>query len=109
MFTASGLIVRFLKVFEKGDYPSVKWVRYLTKASGSYQVRVSQLPAQTSLFCVKYLPVLIVCFTEIFFVSGCCCILYIYVDYCRFNVQLVCVEDIESMILKIGSKVSCSV
>lgn len=40
MFTASGLLVRFLKVFEKGNYQSVKWVRYLTKAQGSYQVRV---------------------------------------------------------------------
>lgn len=40
MFTASGLIVRFLKVFEKSNYQSVKWVRYLTKASGSYQIRV---------------------------------------------------------------------
>jgi len=39
MYTASGLIVRFLKVFEKSNYTSVKWVRYLTKASGSYQVR----------------------------------------------------------------------
>ncbi|KAI5824225.1 clathrin adaptor, mu subunit [Schizophyllum commune Tattone D] len=39
MFTASGLIVRFLKVFEKSNYSSVKWVRYLTKANGSYQVR----------------------------------------------------------------------
>ncbi|KAF8705637.1 hypothetical protein AX14_013872 [Amanita brunnescens Koide BX004] len=39
MFTASGLIVRFLKVFEKSNYQSIKWVRYLTKASGSYQVR----------------------------------------------------------------------
>ncbi|KAF8077568.1 Mu homology domain-containing protein [Lyophyllum atratum] len=39
MFTASGLIVRFLKVFEKNSYQSVKWVRYLTKASGSYQIR----------------------------------------------------------------------
>lgn len=39
MFTSSGLIVRFLKVFEKTGYQSVKWVRYLTKASGSYQVR----------------------------------------------------------------------
>ncbi|KAL7413856.1 intracellular protein transport-related protein [Mrakia frigida] len=39
MFTASGLLVRFLKVFEKGNYQSVKWVRYLTKAQGSYQVR----------------------------------------------------------------------
>ena len=43
MFTASGLIVRFLKVFEKSSYQSVKWVRYLTKASGSYQIRVSNL------------------------------------------------------------------
>jgi hypothetical protein len=40
MFTASGLIVRFLKVFEKSNYQSIKWVRYLTKAEGSYQVRV---------------------------------------------------------------------
>lgn len=42
MFTASGLLVRFLKVFEKSNYQSVKWVRYLTKASGSYQVRVRE-------------------------------------------------------------------
>lgn len=41
MFTASGLLVRFLKVFEKSGYQSVKWVRYLSKASGSYQIRVS--------------------------------------------------------------------
>ncbi|KAF8647493.1 hypothetical protein AX16_006698 [Volvariella volvacea WC 439] len=39
MFTASGLIVRFLKVFEKSNYTSIKWVRYLTKASGTYQIR----------------------------------------------------------------------
>ncbi|KAJ3890057.1 hypothetical protein GG344DRAFT_20231, partial [Lentinula edodes] len=39
MFTASGLIVRFLKVFEKSNYHSIKWVRYLTKANGGYQVR----------------------------------------------------------------------
>ncbi|KAF8912192.1 Mu homology domain-containing protein [Gymnopilus junonius] len=39
MFTASGLIVRFLKVYEKANYQSIKWVRYLTKADGSYQVR----------------------------------------------------------------------
>ncbi|KAF9009790.1 hypothetical protein BDZ89DRAFT_1167869 [Hymenopellis radicata] len=39
MFTSSGLIVRFLKVFEKSNYNSIKWVRYLTKASGSYQIR----------------------------------------------------------------------
>ncbi|KAI9638622.1 intracellular protein transport-related protein, partial [Dioszegia hungarica] len=41
MFTSSGLLVRFLKVFEKSGYQSVKWVRYLTKANGSYQIRVS--------------------------------------------------------------------
>lgn len=40
MFTSSGLLVRFLKVFEKSGYNSVKWVRYLTKAAGSYQIRV---------------------------------------------------------------------
>ena len=33
MFTASGLLVRFLKVFEKSGYQSVKWVRYLSKAN----------------------------------------------------------------------------
>jgi AP-2 complex subunit mu-1 len=49
MFTASGLLVRFLKVFEKGNYQSVKWVRYLTKAQGSYQVRVR--PATLAHFC----------------------------------------------------------
>lgn len=41
MFTASGLLVRYLKVYEKSGYNSVKWVRYLTKANGSYQIRVS--------------------------------------------------------------------
>ncbi|KAM0755123.1 clathrin adaptor, mu subunit [Meredithblackwellia eburnea MCA 4105] len=40
MFTASGLLVRFLKVFEKSNYQSVKWVRYLTKANGSYLIRI---------------------------------------------------------------------
>ncbi|KAF9421196.1 hypothetical protein BGZ94_008926 [Podila epigama] len=39
MFTSSGLLVRFLKVFEKSNYQSVKWVRYMTKA-GNYQIRV---------------------------------------------------------------------
>lgn len=38
MFTSSGLLVRFLKVFEKSNYQSVKWVRYLTKA-GTYQIK----------------------------------------------------------------------
>jgi hypothetical protein len=55
MFTASGLIVRFLKVFEKSSYQSVKWVRYLTKASGSYQVRVSEfvLPLEVGLVLIN--------------------------------------------------------
>lgn len=39
MFTSSGLLVRFLKVFEKSNYQSVKWVRYITKA-GTYEVKV---------------------------------------------------------------------
>ncbi|KAH8090399.1 intracellular protein transport-related protein [Filobasidium floriforme] len=39
MFTASGLLVRFLKVFEKSNYQSVKWVRYMTKANSTYQIR----------------------------------------------------------------------
>ena len=38
MFTSSGLLVRYLKVFEKNNYASVKWVRYMTKA-GSYEIR----------------------------------------------------------------------
>jgi AP-2 complex subunit mu-1 len=45
MFTASGLLVRYLKVFEKSGYNSVKWVRYLSKANGSYQIRVSRCSA----------------------------------------------------------------
>lgn len=44
MFTSSGLLVRYLKVFEKGNYSSVKWVRYMTRA-GSYEIRyVPQQP-----------------------------------------------------------------
>mmetsp|Transcript_4182 Transcript_4182/g.10779 ORF Transcript_4182/g.10779 Transcript_4182/m.10779 type:complete len:124 (-) Transcript_4182:200-571(-) len=39
MFAASGLHVRFLKVFEKSNYQTVKWVRYITKA-GTYQHRI---------------------------------------------------------------------
>ncbi|QIW98777.1 hypothetical protein AMS68_004295 [Peltaster fructicola] len=38
MFTSSGLLVRYLKVFEKSGYSSVKWVRYLSRA-GSYEIR----------------------------------------------------------------------
>lgn len=39
MFTASGLHVRFLKVYEKSGYSSMKWVRYLTKAA-SFKLRI---------------------------------------------------------------------
>jgi AP-2 complex subunit mu-1 len=39
MFTASGLHVRFMKVFERSNYETVKWVRYMTKA-GQYQIRI---------------------------------------------------------------------
>lgn len=41
MFTSSGLLVRYLKVFEKSSYQSVKWVRYMTRA-GSYEIRYVQ-------------------------------------------------------------------
>lgn len=40
MFTSSGLLVRYLKVFEKSNYSSVKWVRYMTRA-GNYEIRYS--------------------------------------------------------------------
>ena len=39
LFAASGLHVRFLKVFEKSNYQTIKWVRYITKA-GQYQHRI---------------------------------------------------------------------
>ena len=39
MFTSSGLLVRYLKVFEKSGYKSVKWVKYETKG-GTYQIRI---------------------------------------------------------------------
>jgi len=38
-FTASGLMVRFLKVHEKSNYQTTKWVRYLTKG-GQYEIRM---------------------------------------------------------------------
>ena len=38
MFTASGLLVRYLKVFEKANYSSIRWVRYATR-NGSYEIR----------------------------------------------------------------------
>jgi len=36
MFTASGLHVRFLKVVEKSQYETIKWVRYITKAGSCH-------------------------------------------------------------------------
>ena len=44
MFTASGLRIRFLKVWEKSGYNSTKWVRYLCNSgkdtkSGHYEIR----------------------------------------------------------------------
>ena len=38
MFTSSGLLVQYLKVFEKSGYSSVKWVKYETRG-GTYQIR----------------------------------------------------------------------
>lgn len=44
MLTASGLLVRYLKVWEKGGYQSIKWVRYVSRAGGtsgsSYAIRI---------------------------------------------------------------------
>ena len=44
MFTASGLRIRFLKVWEKSGYNSTKWVRYLCNSgkdtkTGHYEIR----------------------------------------------------------------------
>jgi len=39
MFTSSGLHVRFLKVIERSNYSTIKWVRYITRA-GQYQIRL---------------------------------------------------------------------
>jgi AP-2 complex subunit mu-1 len=39
MLTATGLRVRFLRVFEKSGYKPVKWIRYLSK-SGDYHHRI---------------------------------------------------------------------
>lgn len=38
MFSSSGLAVKFLKVQEKSNYKTVKWVKYSTQ-SGSYEIR----------------------------------------------------------------------
>ncbi len=39
MFTASGVYVRYLRVYDKSGYTANRWVRYVTKA-GEYQVRI---------------------------------------------------------------------
>ena len=39
MFTASGVHVRFLRVYDKSGYNASRWVRYITKGGG-YQVRI---------------------------------------------------------------------
>jgi AP-2 complex subunit mu-1 len=39
MFTASGLHVRSLKMYERSNYQTTKWVRYLSR-SGSYQIKI---------------------------------------------------------------------
>jgi AP-2 complex subunit mu-1 len=39
MFSASGLVLRYLKVVERTGYKSEKWIRYITK-SGKFEVRM---------------------------------------------------------------------
>lgn len=39
MFTASGVYVRYLRVYDKSGYHTHRWVRYVTRA-GEYQVRI---------------------------------------------------------------------
>jgi AP-2 complex subunit mu-1 len=39
MYSASGVQVRFLKVYEKSSYQTNRWVKYHTKA-GEYQMRI---------------------------------------------------------------------
>lgn len=38
MFSSSGIVVRFLKVQERSQYRTIKWVRYISQG-GSYEVR----------------------------------------------------------------------
>lgn len=56
MFTSSGLLVRYLKVFEKGNYSSVKWVRYMTRA-GSYEIRYIPLIIRYYLWIANFLDI----------------------------------------------------
>ncbi len=41
MFTASGLHVRSLKIYERSNYQTTKWVRYVSRSGGTYQIRMS--------------------------------------------------------------------
>lgn len=54
MFTSSGLLVRYLKVFEKSNYSSVKWVRYMTRA-GSYEIRCVLYATRNPSFIISFL------------------------------------------------------
>lgn len=46
MFTASGLHVRSLKIYERSNYESTKWVRYLTRSGGEFAQRRARLDAR---------------------------------------------------------------
>ena len=39
MYTCSGVQVRFLKVYEKSNYQTQRWVKYFSNA-GEYQIRI---------------------------------------------------------------------
>ena len=39
LFTASGVQVRFLKVYDKSGYTATRWVRYVTR-QGDYEIRI---------------------------------------------------------------------
>lgn len=39
MFTASGVHVRFLRVYDKAGYHTNRWVRYITRGGG-YQIKI---------------------------------------------------------------------
>jgi AP-2 complex subunit mu-1 len=41
MLTASGVHVRFLRVYDKSGYHTTRWLRYTTKAgAGGYQIQI---------------------------------------------------------------------
>lgn len=82
MFTSSGLLVRYLKVFEKGNYSSVKWVRYMTRA-GSYEIRYV-------FACLRILAKLLTCFMQVLKVAGCRLESFDTKDLCAVCVSLDC-------------------